>query len=332
MPNRTEEVASFRRRWYTRDIRVSRSESPSGDSCRSIAPPGGTPPPHQGRSNTEDRRTTTRQLISFAAQWSGRPIAPASQHTFSAQCSTKNPPTRWTRYQWGWSSPGCQPPYDHPNCGSPDHAGLREHLGPRLGLTVEALYLQPPLPSNVPGVVTTFVQTARPTEYVPGQGQDSYRAPGTVNVLTPTLNWVGRSRHTHICCFRSPAPALVVLCSPMPLVNSVDQVAAYKVCSHPPSVCPVDQVLPGICPNVMTLGSRPRALAFHSGGERQPRCCEGRCVHPPWGQACPQLGPLTGADPWGSTPLGSVAIPLSVLCMSVCVSFPPPAWLPLGLR
>ena len=36
VPNRTEEVASFRRRWYTPDICHSCWESPSGHSCRSI--------------------------------------------------------------------------------------------------------------------------------------------------------------------------------------------------------------------------------------------------------------------------------------------------------
>ena len=87
-----------------------------------LAPPGGTLPPHQGRSNSEDRGNTTRLLILFAAQWSVRSFAQAPHHTFSAQCSTKNAPTRWTRYPWGRFSPGCRPPYDRLNCGSPEHA------------------------------------------------------------------------------------------------------------------------------------------------------------------------------------------------------------------
>ena len=46
-----------------------------------------------------------------------------------------------------------------------------------------------------------------------------------------------------------------------------------------------------------------------------------------------KLGHLTGLDPWGSTLLGGVTIPLSVLRMSVCVSLHSPAWLPAtGLR
>ena len=33
-----------------------------------------------------------------------------------------------TRHPWGRISPGCRPPYDHPNCGSPEHAALREQI------------------------------------------------------------------------------------------------------------------------------------------------------------------------------------------------------------
>ena len=178
-------------------------------------PPEGTLPPHQGRSNTEDRRNTTRRLILFAALWSVRPIAPAYHLTFSAQSSTKNAPTRWTRYPCSWFSPGCPLPYDQLNSGSPEHAGLREQIPLRLRLTVEALYLQPSLFSNLPGTVSTLVLTARPTQCVPVQVQDSYRAPVTVNVLTPNPNRVWRCRHLHIRCLRSPAPALVLPCSPM---------------------------------------------------------------------------------------------------------------------
>ena len=227
-----------------------------------LAPPGGTPPPHQGRSNTEDRRNTTRPLVLFAAQWSVRPIAPASHHKFSAQCSTKKAPTRWTRYPWDWFNPGCRPPYDHLNCASPEHAGLPEQIPPRLGLTVEALYSQPPLFFSLQRAVSTLVQTARPTQCVPGQARDSFRAAGTLNILTPTLNRVQRPRHLPIRCFWSPAPALVVPYSPMPVVTSVNQVAACQVCSHPTSLCLVDHVLHGICPIVMTLGSQRKAVPF----------------------------------------------------------------------
>ena len=88
-----------------------------------------------------------------------------------------------------------------------------------------------------------------------------------VNVLTPTVNRVLRSRHLHIRCFPSPAAALVVPCSPMPVVTSVNQVAAFPVCSHPASVCLVDHLLHGICPNVLTLGSTQRAVTCYSRGE-----------------------------------------------------------------
>ena len=232
-----------------------------------LAPPGGTLPPHKGRSNTEDRQNTTRPLFLFAAQWSVCPIAPVSHRTFFAQCSTKSAPTRWTRYPWGWFSPGCPRPYNHLNYGSPEHAGLREQIPPRLALTVEAIYSQPPLFSNLPGALSTLVQTARPTQCVPRQAQDSCRAPVTVNLLTLTLNRVRRSRHLHIRCFRSPARALVVPCSPMPVVTSLNQVAAYQVCSHLASVCLVDHVVHGICTSVMTFGSQRRAVAFYSRGE-----------------------------------------------------------------
>ena len=53
-----------------------------------------------------------------------------------------------------------------------------------------------------------------------------------------------------------------------------------------------------------------------------------RCAYLPLGQWCPQLGPLSGADPWGSTRLGGFTIPLSVLRMSVSVSLLSLAWLP----
>ena len=102
-------------------------------------------------------------------------------------------------------------------------------------------------------------------------------------------------------CFLSTALTLPVPCCPMPMVTSVSQIAAYQVCSHPAGVCLVDHVLHGDCPDVMTLGSQRRTVAYYSRGARQARCYEARCVFPPWGQACPQLGPLTGPDPSGST-------------------------------
>ena len=196
-----------------------------------------------------------------------RPFARASHHTFSVQCSSRNAPTRWTRYPLGWPSLGCAPPYSHLNSRSPEHAGLREEIPLRLRITVEALYSQPPLFSNLPGAVSNLVLIARPTQCVPGQVQDSCRAPVTVNVLTPTLNRVRHSRRLHIRCLRTTAPALVVPCSPMPMVTSVSQMATYHVCSHPASMCLVDHVVHGMGPDVMTLGSQQRAVAYYSSGE-----------------------------------------------------------------
>ena len=102
---------------------------------------------------------------------------------------------------------------------------------------------------------------------VPGQVQNSCRTPITVNVLTPTLNRVLDSKHLHIRCLRSTAPALAVPCSPMPMATSVTQMATYQVCSHPASSCLVDHLLHENCPDVMTLESQRRTVAFYSGGK-----------------------------------------------------------------
>ena len=109
--------------------------------------------------------------------------------------------------------------------------------------------------SNLPGVVSTLVQMNRPTQCVLEQAQDSCRARVTVNGLTPTLDRARHSRHLHIHCLRSLAPTLAVPCSLMPAVISVNKMAAYQVCKHPATLCLVDHVLHGICPNVTTFGS-----------------------------------------------------------------------------
>ena len=67
-------------------------------------------------------------------------------------------------------------------------------------------------------------------------------------------------------------------------------------------------------------------MAYYSREERQAGFYEASCVHPPWGQACPELGSLTGPDQWGSTLPDGVTIPLSVLFMSLCVSLHSRAW------
>ena len=68
-------------------------------------------------------------------------------------------------------------------------------------------------------------------------------------------------------CLLSTALTLSVPCSLLPMVPSVDQVAAYQVCIHPASVCLVDHVLHGDCPDVMTLESHRRRMAYYSKGE-----------------------------------------------------------------
>ena len=68
-------------------------------------------------------------------------------------------------------------------------------------------------------------------------------------------------------CLLSTALTLSVPWRPMPMVCSVDQVAAYQVCSHPASVCLVDHMVHGDCPDVMTLGSQRRTVAYYTRGE-----------------------------------------------------------------
>ena len=68
-------------------------------------------------------------------------------------------------------------------------------------------------------------------------------------------------------CLLSTALTLSVPCRPMPMVSSVDQVAAYQVCSNPARVCLVDHVLHGDCPDAMTLESQRRPVAYYTRGE-----------------------------------------------------------------
>ena len=68
-------------------------------------------------------------------------------------------------------------------------------------------------------------------------------------------------------CLLSTALTLSVPYRPMPMVSSVGQVAAYQDCSHPASVSLVDHVLHADCPDVMTLGSQRRTVAYYTTGE-----------------------------------------------------------------
>ena len=92
-----------------------------------------------------------------------------------------------------------------------------------------------------------------------------------MNVLTPTVNQVPRSKHLHIPCLRSSVPALAVPCSPMPMVISVCQMAAFQVCSHTAGVCLVDHVLHGNCPDVITFGEPTKngGLLLQGGNDKQ---------------------------------------------------------------
>ena len=109
------------------------SPTPGGSLLRATpagvsAPPGGTLPPHQGKQHWRS------SVCHHAAYLVCRPMVGESYCPSLAPChhpaqySTNNTPTRWTRYLWGRISQECPPPYDHPSCGSLEHAGLREHI------------------------------------------------------------------------------------------------------------------------------------------------------------------------------------------------------------
>ena len=70
-------------------------------------------------------------------------------------------------------------------------------------------------------------------------------------------------------CLLSTALTLSVPCSPMPMVSSVDQVAAYLVCSHRASVCLVDHVLHGNCPNDLGEPTMNGGLLLQGGSDKQ---------------------------------------------------------------
>ena len=95
--------------------------------------------------------------------------------------------------------------------------------------------------------------TVQANQWVLGHVQDSGRALVSVSVLTPALYRARFSRKVDIRCFGSPAPALVVPCTPVPAGSSLSE-------------CLVDHLLHGICPNVMTLGEPTRNGGFLDQG------------------------------------------------------------------
>ena len=99
-PNRTEEVASFRRPLHTRENSFPLLGASFGPLLEEYRLP---PEVHfllTEESNPGHHQNTTRPLILFAAELSVSPIAPASDAAIIVH-STKNAPTRWTRYPWG---------------------------------------------------------------------------------------------------------------------------------------------------------------------------------------------------------------------------------------
>ena len=63
-------------------------------------------------------------------------------------------------------------------------------------------------------------------------------------------------------------------CTPIRVVTGVSQMAACQVCSEPASECLLDQVLHGLCPNVMTSGERSRSGGFLDQARNSKQCVQ----------------------------------------------------------
>ena len=198
-------------------------------------PPRGTLLPHRGKQHWGSLKyhQAVCPVCSPMVGKSYCPSLPACHHP--AQCSTKNTPTRWTRYPWDRISPRFPAPYDHPNWWSAEHAGLCRQI-PSLENSQLRPFTHSPLCFLTPGALSNLLQTGRPTQCVRRHVQDSGGAPVSVSLLTPAFNGVRPSNPLHIRCFSSPAPAFVVPCSPMPVVTSVSESL-------------VDRILHRICPD-----------------------------------------------------------------------------------
>ena len=122
-----------------------------------------------------------------------------------------------------------------------------------------------------------------------------------------TPPWIEGQRFCSDRSFGSTAPTLAVPCSPMPMVTSVSQLAAYQVCSHPGSVCLVDHVLHAKCTDV-EAGSDPRGHLWVTWG-----------VYPCVGK--PPLADIIPSHPPGLTRCDSV-IGLAIPAMSGHVQYP----------
>ena len=121
VPNQTEEVASLGTQLYTPDIPSPRSESPSGHSCRIIGSLGGTFPQHRGRPHcgSLEYHQAAYVICSPMVSESYCPSLPACDHP--AQCAGLG--TRGVG-----SVRGAPLHTTIRDCGSPEHAGLREQI------------------------------------------------------------------------------------------------------------------------------------------------------------------------------------------------------------
>ena len=125
---------------------------------------------------------------------------------------------------------------------------------------------------------------------------------GTNSVLTTALNRVRSSQLLHIRSFWSPAPVLVVPCTPMPVVSSVSQIAAYQVWSQPGSECLIDHGLHGICPNVMTFGEPTRSVGFLDQGGTTTKVMRDRLCPPSLETRVPTVQTPNWSRPTGFYP------------------------------
>ena len=119
-----------------------------------FAPLGGTLGPHRAK---EHRGSSDYQMTAYlgSKQVVGESYYPSLQPCHHPlRCSSKNAPTRWTRYPWGRFSSEFLPPNDQPTCGSPEHAGLREPVS-SLHNSQMRLFSRCPLCPNLSGVVCT---------------------------------------------------------------------------------------------------------------------------------------------------------------------------------
>ena len=118
--------------------------------------------------------------------------------------------------------------------------------------------------------------TNTPNQCAPRQVQESGRGPVSVSILTPSLDRDHFPKYLQIRCFWSPAPALVVPCTPMHVLSSVNE----GLLAH---------VLHGICPNVMIFEEPTRNGGFLEEGETAREVMRDKVCPPSLGTSVPTV-------------------------------------------